>query len=470
MPLAIEETSMEDQKAVDEVNTCPPIGRTATLGLQHVLVMYAGAVTVPLIVGGALKLSPEHLAVLINADLLCCGLVSLLQALGIGRWIGIRLPVMMGVSYAGIAPMIAIGLNPEMGLTGLYGAIIAAGLICFLLMPLIIKALPLFPPLVTGTTLLSLGTGLLGVAIAWAGGGYNAPDFGNPFYISIAALVLIVTLLVARFARGFFSSLAVLAGIVAGMLVAILFGKVSLSGIDTVPMVEMVRPFQFGMPTFDPVAIFTMTLVVLITMVESIGLFFSLGEILNHKITREEFTRGLRADALGATIGGIFNAFPYTSYAQNIGLVGITGVRSRYVCAAGGVILILLGLLPKLAHIIATIPQYVLGGAAIAMFGMVAASGVRILQGVDFRHNRHNTLIMAISLGIGMIPTMSPNFFSAFPSYLAPFLQSGVLLTVVTAVVLNVIFNGVRQGLESLPSEPSAAAAARTLPPAGQTL
>ncbi|CAM5329836.1 nucleobase:cation symporter-2 family protein [Eoetvoesiella caeni] len=450
---------MKDPKFIDDIDTCPPIGRTATLGLQHVLVMYAGAVTVPLIVGGALNLSPEHLAILINADLLCCGLVSLLQALGIGKWIGIRLPVMMGVSYAGIAPMIAIGMNPEMGLPGLYGAIIAAGLICFLFMPVIIKALPLFPPLVTGATLLSLGTGLLGVAIAWAGGGYGAADFGNPFYIGVAGLVLLVTLLVARFARGFFSSLAVLAGIAAGMLVAVAFGKVSITGLDAVPMVEMVRPFQFGLPTFEPVAIITMTLIVLITMVESIGLFFSLGEILNHKITRSEFKRGLRADALGATIGGIFNAFPYTSYAQNIGLVGITGVRSRYVCAAAGIFLIMLGLLPKVAHVIATIPHYVLGGAAIAMFGMVAASGVRILQSVDFRNNRHNTLILAISLGVGMIPTMSPNFFSAFPKYMAPFLQSGVLLTVITAVILNVIFNGVRHSQLDLSDDPAEAAA-----------
>jgi len=433
-----------EHSPANEVDSRPPLTRAATLGLQHVLVMYAGAVTVPLIVGGALKLSAEQIAILINADLLCCGLISLLQALGIGKWVGIRLPVMMGVSYAGIAPMIAIGLNPSMGLTGLYGSIIAAGLVCVLLMPVIIRALPLFPPLVTGATLLSLGTGLLGVAIAWAGGGYEAKDFGNPFYISIAGLVLLVTLLVARFTRGFISSLAVLAGLAAGMLAAMATGNVSFAGLGEAPWLEIVRPFQFGLPTFDPVAIFTMTLVVLITMVESIGLFFSLGEILDRKLTRQDFTRGLRADALGATIGGIFNAFPYTSYAQNIGLVGITGVRSRYVCAAGGLILILLGLVPKLAHIVAAIPPYVLGGAAIAMFGMIAASGVRILQAVDFRNNRHNTLILAISLGVGMIPTMSPRFFAAFPDYLSPFLQSGVLLTVVTAVILNVIFNGTR--------------------------
>ncbi len=468
---------METTSGRNSIDARLPAGRTATLGLQHVLVMYAGAVTVPLIVGGALQLPPEQLAILISADLLCCGLISLLQSLGIGKWIGIRLPVMMGVSYAGIAPMIAIGLNPELGLPGLYGSIIAGGLVCLLLMPVIIRALPLFPPLVTGATLLSLGTGLLSVAITWAGGGYTVTDFGSPFYIAIAALVLLVTLLVARFAKGFFGSLSVLAGIVAGTAVAFVFGKVDFSGIGQAPMIEMVRPLQFGMPVFDVVAILTMSLIVLITMIESIGLFFSLGEILGHRITRDEFTRGLRADALGATIGGLFNTFPYTSYAQNIGLVGITGIRSRYVCAAAGVILILLGLVPKIAYAVAAIPHYVLGGAAIAMFGMVAASGVRILQSVDFRNNRHNTLILAISLGIGLIPTMSSKFFSAFPDYLTPFLHSGVLLTAFTAVVLNVIFNGfnprdVLLGDDSTVRQPAgdeAAAALASAPRISQT-
>lgn len=436
---------MNASSGIDEINVCPPLGRTAALGLQHLLVMYAGAVTVPLIVGGALKLPSEQIAMLINADLLCCGLISILQSLGIGKWIGIRLPVMMGVSYAGIAPMIAIAFSPGLGLPGLYGAIIGAGLLCLLLVPLIIRALPLFPPLVTGATLLALGTSLLGVAITWAGGGYGVDDFGHPFYIGVAALVLVVTLLVARFGRGFLGNIAILIGIAAGTLVAFLFGDVHFSGIEATPWVAMVKPFQFGMPTFDPVAIITMALVVVITMVESIGLFFSLGEILGRKISREEFTRGLRADALGATIGGVFNTFPYTSYAQNIGLVGITGVRSRYVCVAAGIFLIMLGLLPRLAHIVASIPHYVLGGAAIAMFGMVAGSGVRILQSVDFRHNRHNTLILAISLGIGMIPTMSPKFFDAFPHFMTPLLHSGVLLTVITAMILNVLFNGTRQ-------------------------
>ncbi|WP_353194858.1 solute carrier family 23 protein [Pusillimonas noertemannii] len=213
------------------VDTILPTGKMLTLGLQHVLVMYAGAVTVPLIVGGALNLSTEEIALLISADLLCCGIVSFLQAFGIGSWLGIRLPVMMGISYAGIAPMIAIGLMPDMGLPGLYGAIISAGVIGVLIVPLVIKLLWLFPPLVTGTTLTSLGTGLFSVAIIWAGGGYGVEDFGAPLYLGSAGLVVLVTLLVARWGRGFLSSLSILIGLAAGLLLTIALGEVSFTGV-----------------------------------------------------------------------------------------------------------------------------------------------------------------------------------------------------------------------------------------------
>ena len=438
------------------VDTILPVGRMFTLGLQHVLIMYAGAVTVPLIVGGALGLSTEEIALLISADLLCCGIVSFLQAFGVGKWMGIRLPVMMGISYAGIAPMIAIGLMPDMGLPGLYGAIIMAGVIGLLIVPVVIKLLWLFPPLVTGTTLASLGTGLFSVAIIWAGGGYGAEDFGAPMYLGTAAIVVVVTLLVARFGRGFFSTLSILIGLAAGMLLTMAMGEVSFAGVGDEPWIRMVKPFHFGYPVFSWSAALTMALVVIITMIESIGLFFSLSIILNRRLSTDDFKRGLRTDAAGAIIGGVFNTFPYTSYAQNIGLVGITGVRSRWVCVMAAFILIALALFPKMAHVVAVIPQYVLGGAALIMFGMVAASGVCILQEVDFRGNRHNLFIFAISMGVGLIPMISPKFFSAAPEFLQPFLNSGVLLTAIAAIVLNLFFNGVdKSAVQLLDSEPA---------------
>ena len=171
-------------------------------------------------------------------------------------------------------------------------------------------------------------------------------------------------------------------------------------------------------------------------------MFLALGEMTGKQIGPDDIARGLRADGVGTIIGGVFNAFPYTSFSQNVGLVGVTGVRSRYVAAAGGAILIVLSVIPKLAALVASVPVEVLGGAGIVMFGMVAATGVRILGGIDFRH-RHNLFIIAIAIGFGLIPTVAPDFFRNFYGPLKPVLGSGIILTTLVAVALNAFYNGV---------------------------
>jgi len=182
--------------------------------------------------------------------------------------------------------------------------------------------------------------------------------------------------------------------------------------------------------------------VLVVVMIESTGMFLALGEMTGKTIQAEDVSRGLRADGVGTIIGGVFNAFPYTSFSQNVGLVGVTGVRSRYVAAAGGVILIVLSLIPKLAALVGAVPVEVLGGAGIVMFGMVAATGVRILGGVDFRNNRNNLFIVAIAVGFGLIPLVAPNFFKNFYPALKPILESGIILTTIVAVLLNAFYNG----------------------------
>jgi NCS2 family nucleobase:cation symporter-2 len=206
--------------------------------------------------------------------------------------------------------------------------------------------------------------------------------------------------------------------------------------------VDIVLPFHFGMPIFEPVSIITMTLVMIVVMIESTGMFLALGEMTGKKIDQKDLARGLRTDGLGTLIGGIFNTFPYTSFSQNVGLVAVTGVRSRFVCVAGGIILVILGLLPKLAALVESLPTVVLGGAGIVMFGMVIATGIRILADVDFKTNRHNAMIVAISIGVGMIPMVAPNFRQWMPHAIHPLIESGILLTSVAAVLLNLYFNG----------------------------
>jgi NCS2 family nucleobase:cation symporter-2 len=435
--------------AVHPVDEKLPFGKLFVLGLQHVLVMYAGAVAVPLILGGAMKLPKDQIALLINADLFACGIATLIQAVGIWKF-GIRLPVMMGVTFASVGPMLAMAANPELGLLGIYGSVIAAGIFGIFFAPVISRMLPLFPPVVTGTIIAVIGVSLMRVGINWAAGGpASSPSHGDPFNLGIAFLVLVTILIIAKYVQGFFGNVSVLMGIVVGFVVSLIFGKVSFGGLEDAKWVDMVYPFQFGTPVFDPLAIVTMCLVMIVVMIESTGMFLALGEITERKITPDDLTRGLRTDGLGTLIGGIFNTFPYTSFSQNVGLIGLTGVRSRWVCAMGGVILLAFGLFPKMAHVVASVPQFVLGGAGIVMFGMVAATGIKILAGVDYVRQKSNPYIIAISIGFGMIPLVADKFFQHMPKALSPLLHSGILLASISAVLLNLYFNGMKSAADA---------------------
>ncbi len=469
--------------AVHPVDERLPTPRLAALGLQHVLVMYAGAVAVPLIIGRALKLSPEQVALLISADLFCCGVVTLIQSLGFGRHFGIRLPVMMGVTFAAVGPLVAMaGQGGPDAARAIFGAIIGAGLLSILLAPLMSRLLRFFPPVVTGTIITIIGISLMRVGIGWAMGGpaplaqsvdvpklaamvdsaraaavaasaplaklpgplpmVNNPNYGALDHMAVAGFVLVVILLISRYARGFLSNISVLLGIVAGCVVAVAMGKMGFDKVAKAPWFEFVTPFAFGPPTFDPVMVLTMTLVMIVVMIESTGMFLALSDITGKPISQAELSAGLRTDGLGTVIGGIFNTFPYTSFSQNVGLVGVTGIKSRWVCVAGGLIMVVLGLLPKMAALVESVPQFVLGGAGLVMFGMVAATGIRILAGVDFKTSRNNLYIVAISIGAGMIPLVAPRWSQQMHHGLHPLLESGILLTALAAVLLNLYFNG----------------------------
>ncbi|MDR5747804.1 nucleobase:cation symporter-2 family protein [Caballeronia sp. LZ029] len=420
---------------VDEVL---PIGQMLAVGIQHVLVMYAGAIAVPLIIGAALKLPKDQIAFLISSDLFACGLVTLVQCIGVWKF-GIRLPVIMGVSFAPVGPMVAMASSGA-GLTTIFGATIAAGVFAILIAPFFGRLMRFFPPIVTGTIILTIGMTLFPVAINWAGGGRGAANFGEPKNLMIAAVVLLAILLINKYLKGFIANISVLLGMAIGFVIALPLGFVDFAGVGQAAWFAPVRPFAFGMPTFDLAAIASLCLVMVVIMVESLGMFLALGDLAMRPVSRIDATRGLRTDGLGTVIGGIFNTFPHSSFSQNIGLVGITGVKSRWVVAVSGVILILLGLLPKLSNLIASIPVVVLGGAGIAMFGMVAATGVKILSKVDF-DSKNNLLIIAISLGVGVIPLVAPTFFAHMPGWAGPLTHSGITLAAVFAILLNALFN-----------------------------
>jgi NCS2 family nucleobase:cation symporter-2 len=460
--------------SVHPVDEMLPTPRLFALGLQHVLVMYAGAVAVPLIIGRALKLSPQEVAFLISADLFACGLATLVQCIGFPG-VGIRLPVMMGVTFASVGPMLSMAAAPDIGLLGIYGSVIAAGIFGIVVAPFISRLLPLFPPVVTGTIIMVIGISLMRVGINWAGGGppmftkiidgiphtFPNPAYGQLQGLGIALFVLVVILALIKWGTGFLSNVSVLLGIIAGAVLASVLGVMHFDKVGTAGWVDIVVPFHFGMPQFHLVPIVTMCIVMIVVMIESLGMFLALGEMTDRKVDRDALTKGLRADGVGTFLGGIFNTFPYTSFSQNVGLVGVTGVRSRWVTIAGGGIMLVLGLLPKMAALVESVPQVVLGGAGLVMFGMVAATGARILTAVDFKTNQRNLFVVAISVGFGMIPLVSPNFFKALPHDLHPLLESGILLCALVAVILNAFFNGVSSA-ETAKAEAAGVAAAAT--------
>ena len=463
--------------SVDEI--LPP-AKLFTLGLQHVLVMYAGAIAVPLIVGRVLNLTPEQVAFLISADLFVCGIVTVIQSLGMTKWFGIKLPVMMGVTFASVGPMVAIAQqNPGTeGARMLFGSVMAAGLIAMLIAPLMSRLVRFFPPVVTGTIILVIGVSLMRIGINWIFGqpmsaklidpefqawvagasalpgaaalpeGFrlaatvDSPNYARLENMLIAGAVLLTIVLIIKYARGFLANIAVLVGIVVGAIIAAAAGQMHFDQVAQAGWFALITPLRFGMPIFDPIMILTMVLVMIVVMIESLGMFLALGEMCNRRPTQSELAAGLRTDGLGTFIGGLFNTFPYTSFSQNVGLVGVTGIRSRYVCVAGGIIMIVLGLVPKMGALVEALPTVVLGGAGLVMFGMVAATGIRILQAVDFKDNRRNGFIVAISLGMGMIPLIAPDFKMHMPHAIHPLIDSGILLASLSAVVLNIFFNG----------------------------
>ncbi|GLW67213.1 hypothetical protein Arub01_54560 [Actinomadura rubrobrunea] len=428
---------------VDEVL---PVSRLALYGFQHVLAFYAGAVVVPILVAGAIGLSDEQLVYLINADLFTCGIATIIQAWGFWR-IGIRLPLVQGVTFTAVAPMIAIGQGAEnatAALLAIYGGTITAGIATFLAAPFLGRLVRFFPPVVTGTVLTVIGVVLLPNALTDAAGGAEAKtvtnDFGSWKHLLYAGGTLLFILALYRLRRPFLSSIAVLLGLVGGTFVSYLLGDTDFDQVGRSDWIGVTTPFHYGAPTFQIGAIVAMLLVMLVTVVETVGDSKATGEIVGRRVTDDDITRALRADGLSTFLGGLLNAFPYTCFAQNVGLVRLTGVRSRFVVVAAGFFMMVLGLFPKAAAYVASIPSDVLGGAAVAMFGMVAVVGIQTLAKADLRDER-NALVVGISVGVALLPATVPAFGENMPRDVAAILNSGITLGSLTAIVLNLVFN-----------------------------
>ncbi|MFS2091305.1 nucleobase:cation symporter-2 family protein [Paenarthrobacter nicotinovorans] len=420
------------------------IGSTFAYGFQHVLTMYGGIIAPPLIIGAAAGMSSQDIGLLIAACLFVGGLATILQTVGI-PWFGSQLPLVQGVSFAGVSTMVAI-VQGGGGIQAVFGSVIVASLIGLAITPLFSKIIKFFPPVVTGTVITTIGLTLMPVAANWAmGGNAKAENYGSVSNIGLAAATMGIVLLLSKVGNAAISRLSILLAMVIGTIIALVAGMADFSKVGQGDIVAFPTPFAFGAPTFDIAAIISMLIVILVTLTETSADIIAVGEIVDTKVDSRRIGDGLRADMLSSAISPLFNSFTQSAFAQNVGLVAITGIKSRFVVSAGGLILVILGLLPILGRVVAAVPTPVLGGAGVVLFGTVAASGIRTLAKVEYKNNM-NLIIVAASIGFGMIPIAAPKFYDQFPSWFSTIFHSGISSAAVMAIILNILFNHFKAG------------------------
>ncbi|VPY42846.1 xanthine permease [Streptococcus pneumoniae] len=405
--------------------------QAAVLGLQHLLAMYSGSILVPIMIATALGYSAEQLTYLISTDIFMCGVATFLQ-LQLNKYFGIGLPVVLGVAFQSVAPLIMIGQSHGSG--AMFGALIASGIYVVLVSGIFSKVANLFPSIVTGSVITTIGLTLIPVAIGNMGNNVPEPTGQS---LLLAAITVLIILLINIFTKGFIKSISILIGLVVGTAIAATMGLVDFSPVAVAPLVHVPTPLYFGMPTFEISSIVMMCIIATVSMVESTGVYLALSDITKDPIDSTRLRNGYRAEGLAVLLGGIFNTFPYTGFSQNVGLVKLSGIKKRLPIYYAAGFLVLLGLLPNLAQII---PSSVLGGAMLVMFGFVSIQGMQILARVDFANNEHNFLIAAVSIAAG-VGLNNSNLFVSMPTAFQMFFSNGIVVASLLAIVLNAVLN-----------------------------
>ncbi|HER0912442.1 TPA: purine permease [Streptococcus pyogenes] len=409
--------------------------QSAVLGLQHVLSMYAGSILVPIMIAGALGYSARELTYLISTDIFMCGVATFLQ-LKLTKHTGVGLPVVLGCAFQSVAPLSIIGA--QQGSSAMFGALIASGIYVILVAGIFSKIARFFPPIVTGSVITVIGLSLVGVAMGNMGDNVKEPTAQS---MMLSLLTIVIILLVQKFTKGFVKSISILIGLVAGTLVSAMMGLV-----DTTPVVEaswihVPTPFYFGMPTFEITSIVMMCIIATVSMVESTGVYLALSDLTNDQLDEKRLRNGYRSEGIAIFLGGLFNTFPYTGFSQNVGLVQISGIKTRRPIYYAAGILVVIGLLPKFGAMAQMIPSPVLGGAMLVLFGMVALQGMQMLNRVDFQKNEYNFIIAAVSISAGL-GFNGTNLFTSLPETAQMFLTNGIVIATLTSVVLNLVLNG----------------------------
>ena len=408
------------------------------LSVQHLLAMYAGAILVPIIVGTSLKFSAEEIAYLVTVDIFMCGVATFLQA---NKVTGTGLPIVLGCTFTAVAPMILIGQTK--GLDVLYGSLLISGILVVLIAPFFSYLVKFFPPVVTGSVVTIIGINLMPVAMNYLAGGEGAKNYGDTKNLMLGGITLLIILILQRFTKGFLKSIAILIGLAIGTALAGIFGMVDIKQVGDAHWFGFPIPFRFSGFGFDVSSILVFFIVAVVSLIESTGVYHALSEITCRKLERKDFRKGYTAEGLAIILGSIFNAFPYTAYSQNVGLVSLSGAKKNNVIYGMVILLLICGCIPKLGALANIIPLPVLGGAMIAMFGMVMAYGVSILGNINFQ-NQNNLLIIAISVGLGAGISAVPQAFKGLGEQFAWLTQNGIVLGAISAIILNFFFNGIK--------------------------
>jgi len=408
------------------------------LSVQHLLAMYAGAILVPIIVGTSLKFSAEEIAYLVTVDIFMCGVATFLQA---NKVTGTGLPIVLGCTFTAVAPMILIGQTK--GLNVLYGSLLISGILVVLIAPFFSYLVKFFPPVVTGSVVTIIGINLMPVAMNYLAGGEGAKNYGDTKNLMLGGITLLIILILQRFTKGFLKSIAILIGLAIGTALAGIFGMVDIKQVGDAHWFGFPVPFRFSGFGFDVSSILVFFIVAVVSLIESTGVYHALSEITGRKLERKDFRKGYTAEGLAIILGSIFNAFPYTAYSQNVGLVSLSGAKKNNVIYGMVILLLICGCIPKIGALANIIPLPVLGGAMIAMFGMVMAYGVSILGNINFQ-NQNNLLIIAISVGLGAGISAVPQAFKGLGEQFAWLTQNGIVLGAISAIILNFFFNGIK--------------------------
>lgn len=422
---------------LDPVDEKLPLKDLVLYGFQHVLVMAASPITAVFLVAQTLGFEPALTVSIISATFLVCGLGSILQSFG-PAGLGARLPFIMVPGGAPIAIFLAIATQTDVQTA--VGAVLMTGLFYFLALPVFRRLLRFFPPIVVGTMLLLVAVNLVKIYGGAITGRPGSEGFADPVNVGLALATIALTVIFSRVFTGTLQRISVMLGLIAGTLLAAALGRLDASGVMQGPLLAVPQLFPFGMPKFDILASLPLIIFSIISMAEATGQTIATAEIVDRKGDAHAIVpRTIRGDAVASVLGGVFGTSLIITSGENVGIVRATGVRSRYVTAAAGVILVIIALIAPVSRLASVLPGAVVGGTAVIVFSIIGVIGIHVLSRVDLRdHGAMFTL--ASGLAMGLMPILVPGVYSQFPHWSQMILGNGLAMGTITAALVNAMF------------------------------